>query len=186
MTLSEPPSTETAATDNELDLRRALTGLHELLVMSTLMLDRHDVDEVIEVLAHAVESVTGCQLVHDTFQRHHEWTTWPPGHPTTSSLRPGERAFIENHGDHWTCTTAVGALSGSPGQLVLRHATKPDAEQRDPRPQRVHRNTKGQIRWRSQELRHPEVVDGETAVPYAEVADVIVHPGGELRRSECR
>ena len=78
MTLSEPPSTETAATDNELDLRRALTGLHELLVMSTLMLDRHDVDEVIEVLAHAVESVTGCQLVHDTFQRHHEWTTWPP------------------------------------------------------------------------------------------------------------
>lgn len=97
--------------------------------MSMLKLDRHDVDEVIEVLTHAVESVTGCQLVHVTFRRHQKWTTWPPGHPTTSSLRPGERAFIENHGDHWTCTTAVAELSGSPGQLVLRHATKPDAEQ---------------------------------------------------------
>ena len=89
MTLSEAPSTETAATDNELDLRRALTGLHELLVMSTLMLDRHDVDEVIEVLAHAVESVTGCQLVHDTFQRHHEWTTWPPGTRRRRACGPG-------------------------------------------------------------------------------------------------
>ena len=112
MTLSEPPSPETAATDNELDLRRAPTGLHGLLVVSMLILDRHDVDEVIEVLAHAVESVTGCQLVHVTFQRHQKWTTWPPGHPTTSSLRPGERAFIENHGDHRTCTTAIAALSG--------------------------------------------------------------------------
>ena len=72
MTLSEPPSTETAATDNELDLRRALTGLHELLVMSMLKLDRHDVDEVINVLKREVESVTGCQLVHVTFQRDRE------------------------------------------------------------------------------------------------------------------
>lgn len=81
MTLSEPPSPETAATDNELDLRRAPTGLHGLLVVSMLILDRHDVDEVIEVLAHAVESVTGCQLVHVTFQRHQKWTTLAPRAP---------------------------------------------------------------------------------------------------------
>lgn len=129
MTLPEPPATEAAVANDDLDLRRALTGLHELLVLSMLMLDRHDVDEVIEVLAPAVESVTRCQLVHVTFQRHEEWTTWPPGHPSKSSLPPSDRAFVEDHGDHWTCTTAVAALSGSPGQLVLRHATRPDAEQ---------------------------------------------------------
>ena len=118
MTFSEPPSTETAATDNELDLRRALTGLHELLVMSMLMLDRHDVDEVIEVLATAVESVTGCQLVHVTFQRHHEWTTWPPGHPTTSSLRPGEtRVHRESRRplDVYDRRRGVVRLTGSAG-----------------------------------------------------------------------
>ncbi|QNF95822.1 MEDS domain-containing protein [Janibacter sp. YB324] len=60
-----------------------------LLVMSMLMLDRHDVDEVIEVLAHAVESVTGCQLVHVTFQRHQKWTTWPPGTRRRRAWGPG-------------------------------------------------------------------------------------------------
>lgn len=129
MTLSEPPSPDTAGTHAELDLRRALTGLHELLVMSMLMLDRHDVDEVLDVLAHAVESVTRCQLVHVTFRRHQEWTSWPPGKPTKSRLRPGQQTYLEDHGDFWTCTTAVAALSGSPGQLVLKHSTRPDAEQ---------------------------------------------------------
>ena len=37
-----------------LDLERALTGLHELLVMSLTMLQRHDVDGVIDVLARGV------------------------------------------------------------------------------------------------------------------------------------
>lgn len=129
MTLSGHDSREEAVPNSEPDLRRALTGLQELVVMSMLMLDRHDVDEVIDVLAHAVESVTRCQLVHVTFQRHREWTSWPPGEPTKWSLRPGGRAFLEDHGDHWTCTTAVAALSGSPGQLVLRSSTRPDAEQ---------------------------------------------------------
>lgn len=129
MTVSEPASTETAAENDELDVRRALTGLHELLVMSMLMLDRHDVDEVLDVLAHEVESVTRCQLVYVTFERRQKWTTWPPGHPTNSSLRPGERAFIETHGDSWTCTTAVAARSGATGQLVLKSSTMPDAEQ---------------------------------------------------------
>ncbi|MDX6298439.1 MAG: hypothetical protein QOI51_2296, partial [Nocardioidaceae bacterium] len=97
--------------------------------MSMLMLDRHDVDEVIDVLVHSVEAVTRCQLVRVTFQRDQEWISWPPGQPAKSSLRPGGRAFVEDQGDSWTCTTAVAALSGSPGQLVLRSSTRPDAEQ---------------------------------------------------------
>ena len=129
MTVSEPASTETAAENDELDVRRALTGLLKLLVMSMLMLGRHDVDEVLDVLAHEVESVTRSQLVYVTFERRQKWTTSPPGHPTNSSLRPGERAFIENHGDSWTCTRAVAALSGATGQLVLKSSTMPDAEQ---------------------------------------------------------
>jgi hypothetical protein len=116
-------------TNSEPNLRRALTGLQELLVMSMLMLDRHDVDEVIDVLVHSVEAVTRCQLVRVTFQRDQEWISWPPGQPAKSTLRPGGRAFVEDQGDSWTCTTAVAALSGSPGQLVLRSSTRPDAEQ---------------------------------------------------------
>ncbi|WP_297622626.1 hypothetical protein [Nocardioides sp.] len=78
MTLSEHPSRESAVTNSEPDLRRALTGVQELLVMSMLMLDRHDVDEVIDVLAHAVEAVTRCQLVRVTFRRDQEWVSRPP------------------------------------------------------------------------------------------------------------
>lgn len=129
MTLSEHRSTESAVANGELDLRRALTGLQELLVMSMLMLDRHDVDEVIKVLANSVESVTRCQLVHVTFQRHREWISWPPRQCAKPSLRPAARPFVEGEGDSWTCTTTVAALSGSPGQLVLRSSTRPDAEQ---------------------------------------------------------
>ncbi|MET0859604.1 MAG: helix-turn-helix domain-containing protein [Microbacterium sp.] len=116
-------------TNSEPHLRRALTGLHELVVMSMLMLDRHDVDEVIDVLAHAVGAVTRCELVRVTFQRDQEWVSWPPGQPAMSSLRRAARAFVEDQGDSWTCTTTVAALSGSPGQLVLRSPTRPDAEQ---------------------------------------------------------
>jgi hypothetical protein len=129
MTFSGPSSTERAASNAEPALRGALTGLQELLVMSMLMLDRHDVDEVIDVLAHAVEAVTRCQLVSVTFHRDQGWISWPPGQPATSSLRPGGRASVEDHGDFWTCTTAVAALSGSSGELVLRSSTRPDAGQ---------------------------------------------------------
>ena len=61
----------------------------------------------------------------------HQYHThdWAPGQPVKSSPRSGGRAFVEDHGDSWTCTTAVAALSGSPGQLVLRSPTRPDAEQ---------------------------------------------------------
>ncbi|WP_322921743.1 PucR family transcriptional regulator [Nocardioides renjunii] len=97
--------------------------------MSLLRLDSHDVDEVLDVLGQAVESVTGCQLVQATFQRHEQWTTWPPGQATKPSLGSGDRTLVEDLGDYWTCTTAVAALSGSSGQLVLRHSTRPVDEQ---------------------------------------------------------
>jgi hypothetical protein len=132
MTVPEPASTGTVAKTGELDLRRALTGLHELLVMSMAMLQRHDVDEVINVLAHAVESVTGCQLVHVTFQRHREWITLPAGEPTRPaepSPTTGERVFVQDHGDSWTSTTAVAVVNSAPGQLVLRSSARPDPEQ---------------------------------------------------------
>lgn len=129
MSLSEPSSREASVTSSEPDLRRALTGLQELLVMSMLMLDRHDVDEVIDVLAHAVESVTRCQLVRVTFLRNRNWTSWPARQREKPSLRPGARPLVEGEGDSWTCTTTVAALSGSPGQLVLSSSTRPDAEQ---------------------------------------------------------
>lgn len=79
MTVCEPATTGTDVPTGELDLRRALTGLDGLLVMSMALMQRHDVDEVINVLKREVESVTGCQLVHVTFQRHREWITLPPG-----------------------------------------------------------------------------------------------------------
>lgn len=132
MTVPEPASTGTVAKTGELDLRRVLTGLHELLVMSMAMLQRHDVDEVINVLAHAVESVTGCQLVHVTFQRHREWITLPAGEPTRPaepSPTTGERVFVQDHGDSWTSTTAVAVVNNAPGQLVLRSSARPDPEQ---------------------------------------------------------
>ncbi len=132
MTVPEPASTGTVAKTGELDLRRALTGLHELLVLSMAMLQRHDVDEVINVLAHAVESVTGCQLVHVTFQRHREWITLPAGEPTRPaepSPTTGERVFVQDHGDSWTSTTAVAVVNSAPGQLVLRSSARPDPEQ---------------------------------------------------------
>ncbi|NNG34129.1 PucR family transcriptional regulator [Nakamurella aerolata] len=132
MTVSEPASTRTVADIDGLDLERALTGLHELLVMSVTMLQRHDVDGVIDVLARGVESVTGCTLVHVSFQRHQEWTTLPPGEPARPaepSPPTGERVFVQDHGDSWTSTTSVAVLNGAPGQLVLRSSARPDPEQ---------------------------------------------------------
>ncbi len=79
MAFSEPAASDITDTNGEPDLRRALTGLQELLVMSMLMLDRHDVDEVIGVLTHAVEAVTRCQLVRVTFHRDQGWSSWPAG-----------------------------------------------------------------------------------------------------------
>lgn len=132
MTVCEPATTGTVVPSGELDLRRALTGLDGLLVMSMAMMQRHDVDEVINVLKREVESVTGCQLVHVIFQRHREWITLPPGEPTKPaepSPSTGERVFVQDNGDSWTSTTAVAVLNGAPGQLVLRSSARPDPEQ---------------------------------------------------------
>ncbi|WP_067434613.1 PucR family transcriptional regulator [Nocardioides jensenii] len=132
MSVLEPASTRTVADIDGLDLEHALTGLHELLVMSLTMLQRHDVDGVIDVLARGVESATGCTLVHVNFQRHQEWTTLPPGEPTRPAepIPPtGERVFVQDHGDSWTSTTSVTVANGVPGQLVLRSSTRPDPEQ---------------------------------------------------------
>lgn len=118
MTVSEPASTVTVAKTGELDLRRALASLDELLVMSMAMLQRHDVDEVVNVLALAVESVTGCQLVHVTFLRNREWITLPTGEltrPAKLSPPTGERVFVQDHGDSWTAATAVAVVNGAPG-----------------------------------------------------------------------
>ena len=132
MTVCEPATTGAVVSTGELDLRRALTGLDGLLVMSMAMMQRHDVDEVINVLKREVESVTGCQLVHVTFQRDWEWITLPPGEPTKPaepSPSTGERVFVQDNGDSWTSTTAVAVLNGAPGQLVLRSFARPDPEQ---------------------------------------------------------
>ena len=102
MTVCEPATTGTVVPTGELDLRRALTGLDGLLVMSMAMMQRHDVDGVIDALARGVESATGCTLVHVTFQRHQEWTTLPPGEPTRPAepIPPtGEGVFVQDHGD---------------------------------------------------------------------------------------
>ncbi|NYG60523.1 hypothetical protein BJ980_003446 [Nocardioides daedukensis] len=91
-----------------------------------------NVDEVINVLKREVESVTGCQLVHVTFQRDREWITLPPGEPTKPaepSPSTGERVFVQDNGDSWTSTTAVAVLNGAPGRLFLRSFARPDPEQ---------------------------------------------------------
>lgn len=106
MTVSEPASTGTVAKTGELDLRRALASLDELLVMSMAMLQRHDVDEVVNVLALAVESVTGCQLVHVTFLRNREWITLPTGELT----RPAKLSPQPVNG--YSCRTTA-----TPGRL---------------------------------------------------------------------
>jgi hypothetical protein len=129
MTLCGARSTESAVPNGELDPRRALTGLQELLVMSVRMFDRHDVDGVVEVLASSVESVTRCRLVRITFQCHREWTCWPPHRGVEPTPRSGTRPVVDVDGDLWTCTATVAASSGSPGQLVLSSSSEPDAEQ---------------------------------------------------------
>ncbi len=115
--------------DHQLDLRRTLNGAQELLVLSLLMLDRHTVEEVLQVLASTVESVTGCTLVLVLFRRHDDWMTWP-----TTAVKPERRdprslPSLVHDGDKWTCTTGVAALAGPPGQLVLRSDTKPGTGQ---------------------------------------------------------
>ena len=111
--------------DDQLDLRRTLNGVQELLVLSMLMLDRHTVEEVLQVLASSVESVTGCVLVLVLFRLHGDWTTWPPTAVEPEPRDPGSLPSLVPDGDSWTCTTAVAALAGPPGQLVLRSATEP-------------------------------------------------------------
>ncbi|MDX6234733.1 MAG: hypothetical protein QOH68_3851 [Nocardioidaceae bacterium] len=111
--------------DHQLDLRRTLNGVQELLVLSLLMLDRHTAEEVLQVLASSVESVTECALVLVLFRRHDEWMTWPTEAVESSRRDPRSLPSLVRDGDSWTCTTAVAALAGPPGQLVLRSATEP-------------------------------------------------------------
>jgi hypothetical protein len=114
----------------DLDLRRALTGLQELLVLSMVMFDHHDVEQVLTVLAGSVRSVTRCDLVQVRLHRQDGWVSWPgPDADIPDPDRFGSRPVIEPDGPAWRCTSAIAAVSGLPGQLVLRSPVVPDTQQ---------------------------------------------------------
>jgi hypothetical protein len=115
--------------DDLADLRRTSNGLRELLDLSLLILDRDEVEEVLQVLDSSVESVTGCSLGLVRFRRHDGWTTWPTTAAESSPQDPSLSPSLVRDGDSWTCTTAVVAPPGPPGQLVLRSAIEPGAGQ---------------------------------------------------------
>jgi hypothetical protein len=94
-----------------------------------LMLDRHTVDEVLQVLDSSVEAVTGCALVLVLFRQHGEWTTWPPAAGDPVRREVTSPPSLVREGGSWTCTTAVAPLAGQPGQLVLRSSTEPGTGQ---------------------------------------------------------
>ena len=71
---------ELQQTGDELDVRRTLNGLQELMVLSMLMFDRHHVEGVMRVFASSVRAVTGCELVEVRRRRGNTWISWPgPG-----------------------------------------------------------------------------------------------------------
>lgn len=114
---------------DERDLRRTLNGIQELLALSLSMLDRHDVEEVLQVLAGSVESVTGCALVLVRFRLHDNWATWPTTAGGSSPPEPKSPPSLVRDTDSWICTTAVATPAGPPGQLVLTSVAKPGTGQ---------------------------------------------------------
>jgi hypothetical protein len=112
-----------------LDLGRALHGVQELLDLAMLMLDRHDVDGILHLLARSVRSVTRCDLVQVRLFRAGVWTSWPVPGSAPPDVAPTVRTHVERHGDSWTCTAPVAALGRTPGRLVLRSSEAPDPEQ---------------------------------------------------------
>ena len=114
---------------DELDERRTLTGLQELMVLSMLMFDRHHVEGVMRVFASSVRAVTGCELVEVRRRRGNTWISWPGPGSALPEPEPVTKPIVEPDGSHWRCTAAIAAFSGTPGRLVLRSATRPDAAQ---------------------------------------------------------
>src|SRR4029453_4444340 len=118
-------SAELQQAADELDVRRTLTGLQELMVLSMLMFARHQVEGVMRVFASSVRAVTGCELVEVRRRRGNTWISWPGPGSVVPEAEPVTKPIVEPDGSHWRCTTAIAAFSGTPGRLVLRSATRP-------------------------------------------------------------
>lgn len=106
-----------------------MTGLQELMVLSMLMFDRHQVEGVMRVFASSVRAVTGCELVEVRRRRGNTWISWPGPGSALPEPEPVTKPIVQPDGSRWRCTTAIAAFSGPPGRLVLRSATRPDAAQ---------------------------------------------------------
>jgi sugar diacid utilization regulator len=122
--------TKPGSPDELRELRRTINGLQELMVLSTLLFDRHNVDDVLEVLRGSVTSMTGCTLVEMSMHLGDKWIRWPPDAPLSDSPAPKRRPVVEQDGASWRCTARVAGFSGQPGRLVLAASRKPDRAQR--------------------------------------------------------
>lgn len=110
-------------TATDVELRGQLSRLNALLVLSMLMTESADEQQIIRLGASAAPSFAACRLV-GVFTHDGETTVWTPGDDETATPPaildlPTDGGAVEISGSTWAWAYSLGGISTSLGHMVV-------------------------------------------------------------------
>ncbi len=107
----------------DVELRGQLSRLNALLVLSMLMTESSDEQQIIQLGASAAPSFAACRLV-GVFTHDGETTVWTPGDdeidaPPAILDLPSDGGAVEIAGSAWAWAYSLGGISTSVGHMVV-------------------------------------------------------------------
>jgi len=118
--------------ESDIELRGQLSRINALLVLSMLMTESSDEQQIIRLGASAAPSFAACRLV-GVFTHDGATTVWTPGDddiaaPTTTLNLPTDGGAIEIPGSAWAWAYSLGGISTSLGHMVVAASRELDTD----------------------------------------------------------